>query len=69
MLGGDTKKKKFNGWLKSIDNSNAEIISYDNIIKVTYLLDDDIKSKLSGPLKLIDEKYKTGQIIMKQLKK
>lgn len=69
VLGGDTKKKKFNGWLKSIDNSNAEIISYDNIIKVTYLLDDDIKSKLSGPLKLIDEKYQNRANYYETIKK
>ena len=41
VLGGDSKKKKFNGWFKSINNLNAEIISYDNIIKITYLLDNE----------------------------
>ena len=57
LIGGDSTKNNFNDWILSINNLNAEIISYDNIIKVTSLLDNDIKLKLDGALKIIDEKY------------
>ena len=57
IIGGDLKKDNFEDWKLSINEKNAEIINYDNIIKITDLLDEDIKIKLKVPLKLIDEKY------------
>ena len=57
IIGGDFKKDNFEDWKLSINEKNAEIINYDNIIKITDLLDEDIKIKLKVPLKLIDEKY------------
>ena len=57
IIGGDLKKDNFEDWKLSINEKNAEIINYDNIIKITDLLDEDIKIKLKIPLKIIDEKY------------
>ena len=57
IIGGDLKKDNFEDWKLSINEKNAEIINYDNIIKITDLLDEDIKIKLKVPLKIIDEKY------------
>ena len=57
IIGGDLKKDNFEDWKLSINEKNAEIINYDNVIKITDLLDEDIKIKLKIPLKIIDEKY------------
>ena len=57
IIGGDYTKDNFDDWLLSINENNADIINYDNIIKITDLLDLDLKIKLKEPLKIIDEKY------------
>ena len=69
VVGGDSTKNNFNDWILSINNLNAEIISYDNIIKVTSLLDNDIKLKLDGALKIIDEKYSNRSKYYNTIKK
>ena len=67
VLGGDIKKDNFEDWRLSINNKNSEIISYDNIIKITYLFDEELKLKLKEPLRIIDEKYENRKNFMKQL--
>ena len=57
VLGGDLNSDNFNDWKTSINIQNAEAVSYDNIIKITYLLDEGLKLKLKEPLSLIDIKY------------
>ena len=57
VLGGELNTDNFNDWKTSINIQNAEAISYDNIIKITYLFDEDLKIKLKEPLRLIDIKY------------
>ena len=57
VLGGEINTDNFNDWKNSINIQNAEAISYDNIIKITYLLDEDLKIKLKEPFRLIDIKY------------
>ena len=57
VKGGDLTKDNFDDWKSSINNNNAQIIDYENIIKITDLLDENIKIKLKEPLKIINEKY------------
>ena len=57
IIGGDYTKDNFDDWKLSINENNADIINYDNIIKITDLLDEDLKKKLKEPLRIIDEKY------------
>ena len=71
VKGGDLTKDNFDDWKSSINIKNAEIVNYENIIKITNLLDENIKIKLKEPLKIIDEKYekrKQYYEIVKQLK-
>ena len=68
IIGGDLKKDNFEDWKLSINEKNAEIINYDNIIKITDLLDEDIKIKLKIPLKIIDEKYEKRKNYYETLK-
>ena len=57
IKGGDLTKENFDDWKLSINKNNAEIINYENIIKITDILDEDVKIKLKEPLKIINEKY------------
>ena len=69
IIGGDLKKDNFEDWKLSINEKNAEIINYDNIIKITDLLDEDMKIKLKVPLKIIDEKYEKRKNFYETIKK
>lgn len=57
IIGGDKKAENFQDWKSSIDMDNIEVISYDNIIEITNILDRQLKKKLKKPFELIEEKY------------
>ena len=57
IIGGDIKKSDFNEWIASLTLENCDITGYSNIIPITDLLDNEIKSKMLKPLKQIEDKY------------
>ena len=73
IVGGDINKLDIEEWKSSLNYGNAQIIEYNNLIKITDLLDDflddDIYDKLENPLKLVEKKYKNRELYYETLKK
>ena len=57
IIGGNKNTEQFEDWKSSINMDNIEVVSYANIIEITNILDDRLKSKLKKPLDLIEKKY------------
>lgn len=73
IVGGDINKLDIEEWKSSLNYGNAQIIEYNNLVKITDLLDDflddDIYDKLENPLKLVEKKYKNRELYYETLKK
>ena len=65
IVGGDSSKKSFDEWEKSVNYENAKIIQHSDkksMIKlIDNFFDEDIKYKLEEPLKLVSQKYDIRQ--------
>ena len=57
MIGGDKKADNFENWRFSINEDNMEVISYENMLEITNILDHKLKSKIKKPLSLVERKY------------
>ena len=61
IVGGDSSKKSFDEWEKSVNDENAKIIGHSSKMSIIDLIDNsfnkDIKNKLKEPLKFLSEKY------------
>ena len=61
IIGGDSSKKSFDEWEKSVNYENAKIIEHSHKKSIISLIDnffdEDIKYRLREPLKLISQKY------------
>lgn len=57
IIGGNIYKNNLDEWLNTLTLENCDIIGYANIIKIPDLLDIELKSKISKPLKVIEKKY------------
>ena len=57
IIGGNIYSHNFNDWKQSINIYNSIPVKYNDFKKITDFLDDKIKEKLSGPLKVIEKKY------------
>ena len=68
IIGGDYTKDNFDDWILSINKKNADIINYQDIKKITDLLDLDLRIKLKEPLRIIDEKYEKRKNYYETLK-
>ena len=73
IRGGDINKLDIEEWKSSLNYGNAEIIEYNNLVKITDLLedflDDDVYQKLEYPLMLVEKKYKNRELYYETLKK
>ena len=57
VIGGDIEKKDdYNGWLKSLNVDNYEIVKYESVNPIHDYFDDELKNEIDGLLERENEK-------------
>ena len=57
IIGGNIYEDNLESWKLSINERNVMPIEYKNFLKITDFIDNKIKLKLFGPLKIVEKKY------------
>ena len=57
IIGGNKNAENFESWKKSINEDNIEVIGYENLIEITSIFSNQLKSNLKKPLELLEKKY------------
>ena len=71
VLGGIKDKLRNNNideWEKSITIDNCQVVDYENLIKITNFLPDEIKNSLSKPLELVELKFERRKAYYEYMK-
>jgi hypothetical protein len=57
IIGGNKNAENFESWKRSINEDNIEVIGYKNLIEITSIFSNQLKSNLKKPLELLEKKY------------